>query len=112
MKSAEHKTIEQYASEFVNAWLVRDHSFSPEDCRRLHDGFTAAFQQIRNDARRAGMLEGAKKCGWVYDEAHDKWDTECGNGFQLMNGTPKENEMVFCCYCGNAIESAANEVEP
>lgn len=49
-----------------------------------------------------------KKCKWTYSEEDDLdtefWATECGQSFVLMEGTPKENGMKFCCYCGREIK--------
>jgi hypothetical protein len=28
------------------------------------------------------------------------WSTSCGNAFCLNHGTPSDNDMKFCCYCG------------
>ena len=43
-------------------------------------------------------------CTWTYDEDLDTWDTECGESFVVTNGTPAENSMRFCCYCGKPIK--------
>jgi hypothetical protein len=56
------------------------------------------------------MTSKAKKkslvvCGWVREsEDSDTWATGCGEYFTLNEGTPKENKMEFCCFCGNTIE--------
>lgn len=42
-------------------------------------------------------------CHWRYDEYHDKYDTECGEAWQLMDGTPEENGMRFCPHCGRPL---------
>lgn len=42
-------------------------------------------------------------CNWRYDEQMDAWETECGGAFQIMCGTPAENEMTHCPYCGGLI---------
>jgi len=41
-------------------------------------------------------------CDWKEDEDGNWW-TECGNGFVLNNGTPADNDMKYCCYCGKRI---------
>ena len=48
-------------------------------------------------------------CVWTCD---DKWgcredatyETSCGNAFMLNDGTPKENKMKYCPYCGKRIK--------
>ena len=44
------------------------------------------------------------RCQWVEDEA---LATACGGYFQLEAGTPVDNEMVFCPYCGRPITTDA-----
>ena len=44
------------------------------------------------------------KCKWTYDEDMDCWEAECDNLFSLMEGTPKENKMKYCPYCGKLIQ--------
>jgi len=33
----------------------------------------------------------------------DHWDTSCHHRFTLNDGTPSENRMKFCCYCGKPL---------
>ena len=33
----------------------------------------------------------------------DYWETECDNAFNLIDGTPSENGMKFCPYCGKKL---------
>lgn len=43
-------------------------------------------------------------CCWNYDEDDEYWDTGCGEAFCVMEGTPKDNRMKFCPYCGRRIQ--------
>lgn len=45
-------------------------------------------------------------CTWEReDDAHfGTYETSCGNVFDLIDGTPSENDMKFCCFCGWSIE--------
>lgn len=48
------------------------------------------------------------KCNWTYnnpwgDDDCDYWETECGGLFQITEGTPKDNKMGYCPYCGRLI---------
>lgn len=45
------------------------------------------------------------KCKWIYDEKGEYWITGCQEIYTILEGTPKENKMKFCCYCGKPIES-------
>lgn len=44
-----------------------------------------------------------KKCRWVQDEWEGSWNTSCGHSFSIIDGTPTDNDMKFCCYCGGSI---------
>lgn len=44
----------------------------------------------------------SKKCKWKQDE-YDIWETDCGNLFVVNDGTPSENKMKFCPYCGKEL---------
>lgn len=46
-------------------------------------------------------------CRWTHDEFTDSWDTDCGEKFQFTVGTPRENGMEFCCYCGRPLQEKA-----
>jgi len=41
-------------------------------------------------------------CKWTEDESAT-WNTECGGAFDLSWGTPSENGMRFCSYCGKEL---------
>ncbi len=41
-------------------------------------------------------------CNWAEDE-DGNWFTDCGDGFTFIDGTPDENHMKFCCYCGKPL---------
>jgi hypothetical protein len=45
----------------------------------------------------------SKYCKWVEDE-EGYYETKCGHYFVINDGTPSENDMVFCCYCGKKIK--------
>lgn len=44
-----------------------------------------------------------QKCRWRQDEDDGAWDTTCGERFEIIDGTPQENGMKFCCYCGKEL---------
>ena len=54
----------------------------------------------------AAIVEGIDAmttCDWSHDSTHSKWDSGCGNGFQFMDGTPRENGFKFCPFCGKEL---------
>ena len=40
-------------------------------------------------------------CHWK--ETDEMWETGCGNAFNLETGTPSDNEMKYCPYCGKLL---------
>lgn len=47
-----------------------------------------------------------KQCVWREDE-DGNWDTRCGEKFILMEGTPKDNRMNYCPYCGGELSEVS-----
>jgi len=54
----------------------------------------------------AEALDGGGRgtCEWAQDPDWGCWETECENIFELIEGTPKENKMAYCCYCGGKVK--------
>lgn len=48
------------------------------------------------------------QCIWAEDN-DGNWDTGCGNMFVLTEGTPFDNEMGFCCYCGHKLDQVTQQ---
>jgi hypothetical protein len=56
---------------------------------------------------------GMRICRWKEDE-DGLWNTDCGQIFETIDGTPAENKMVFCPFCGAHLEEVVpdqNEAE-
>ncbi len=56
--------------------------------------------------RRKGERRKVLQCVWTAMDLRDMsghYDTKCGEAHTLMEGTPKENRMRFCCYCGHEL---------
>jgi hypothetical protein len=55
-----------------------------------------------------GNYEEVEPCLWREEsdgfESLGIWHTECENAFQLSEGTPSENSMRYCCYCGKPLK--------
>ena len=43
-----------------------------------------------------------KECEWTED-VDGNWETGCGETFVLIEGTPNDNKMSYCCYCGGEL---------
>jgi len=51
----------------------------------------------------AALQERTGVCNWTYDDSGNYWHTGCGQDFVLEIGSPKENDMRFCSYCGKHL---------
>lgn len=49
-------------------------------------------------------------CEWSQDD-DGNWTTECGGMFVISEGTPKDNDMSFCCYCGEPLKTANEQAQ-
>jgi len=49
-----------------------------------------------------GVGEMKKKCTWQQD-VDNNYETDCGNLYSINDGTPVENSMKYCTYCGGQI---------
>ena len=64
------------------------------DIRETEDGSLVSFD--------LGNIN--PQCLWTLtDSSENLWETSCGNVFFLIEDTPKENGMQYCCYCGKAL---------
>lgn len=44
-----------------------------------------------------------QSCLWEYSEGEGAWFSACEDAWTFHEGTPKENGMKFCCFCGKPI---------
>jgi hypothetical protein len=76
--------------------------------RAFHD--VAKEQAFRALIAAAPAPEAA--CNWSQeDDESDCWVTSCGNAFSLNDGTPSENSIKHCCYCGRHLTETRWEPE-
>ena len=48
-------------------------------------------------------------CEWTED-FDGNWEVECGGMFSINEGSPSENKMAFCCYCGKLLKEIRYEI--
>lgn len=41
-------------------------------------------------------------CEWTEDE-DGCWNSACGRKFEYIEGTPRENSVRYCPYCGKSL---------
>ena len=58
----------------------------------------------------AEQAERPPTCLWSRaDDDTDVWETTCGHAFTIIDGSPADNQMAFCCYCGRELESETGD---
>lgn len=50
-------------------------------------------------------------CEWLQDEWDNSYDTSCGNKYEIIEGTPEDNGMNYCTYCGGKLEAITTETQ-
>lgn len=69
-------------------------------CGEYLDDAIDAAMDIRQD-------QGAPACEWEEDDDDGNYETACGNRFCIIEGSPTNNRMRYCCYCGGRLAVAA-----
>lgn len=60
-----------------------------------------------------GLGGASQTCRWEQEDFDsDVWNTDCGEAMCLNNGTPGDNFMRFCCYCGKPVDGVSAEHVP
>jgi hypothetical protein len=96
----------------IRAALSKWCQHAPHDAEKV-EALIKAAEEIR-----ASRPVNRRVCGWAED-SEGTWLTDCGEHFIVIEGTPSENGMRFCCYCGGDLaqsdfvddEAAAREEE-
>ena len=64
--------------------------------------FTA--DQLRKEVAKAELRGREERPVCLWNNMDECWETTCGNAFEINDGTPSENNMMYCCYCGGKVE--------
>ena len=71
------------------------------ECHTKSDGKYTDYGEFLVAAIEALQEPKRKKGKWVaFDYDNSYYCTSCGEIWTLNNGTPKENNMNYCMYCG------------
>lgn len=63
------------------------------------------WKQIVPDDEPQAEPKREPACLWSRaDDDTDTWETSCGHAFTIIEGTPTDNHMAFCCYCGRRVD--------
>ena len=92
-----------YITEYLNKFTIQiltesDKSEVEEDTVIFHGPYDTVEEAIE-------IKEEAPYCTWTWEE-EGTWNTSCAHQFVVNEGTPSENGMVYCCYCGRKLKEA------
>ena len=75
---------------------------------------TLEIRRLRQRGEFAVFVEekSGEVCTWTLIDADNGfWETTCFNAFALEGSTPKENNMVYCAFCGKKLVEVIPPVE-
>jgi hypothetical protein len=76
-----------------------------DDLDDLLEPMTNGRHEVTPLYTRARPAAGPATCAWSQDGPDsDSWETGCGNYFRLDDGTPVDNDMLHCCFCGKPLD--------
>lgn len=69
------------------------------------DSDVSVTQDVLMDIKTGQSIEKVE-CSWIQEDDPEicYWKTGCGNSFYFTEGTPTDNHMKFCCYCGKLLK--------
>ena len=89
-------------TEELIAWLRDEANICNE-----HDVDKAAvvpLRQAADELERLSAKSGRQVCNWErYADESDVWEGDCDIVWQMIDGTPKENGMMFCPKCSGVL---------
>ena len=82
------RAVVEQALDALTPWADSDHT----------------VQHAAYHALRAALAE-PDTCTWQQDGDSDSgvYGTSCGSYFSINDGTPEDNKMSWCCYCGKKL---------
>ena len=86
----------------TQAILLHDKSREKSLLMTDYTSSEAARATLRAEFKRLRQ-ETSGICNWTASYDDEYWNTDCGQDFVLETGSPKENDMRFCSYCGKRL---------
>lgn len=71
--------------------------FFPRNGRSMSE-----LKKLLQAMNEGDMSNSDRACTWTED-TEGVWQTECGRCFQINEGSPAENGMLFCYHCGRRL---------
>ena len=91
------------------AWPIIEAEMYRQNCSYGKNFSQTKVDRARaaHEKARAALAQPAPEpeCTWHQDGDSDSgvYATSCGHYFNLEDGTPEDNKMSWCCYCGKKL---------
>jgi hypothetical protein len=94
------KRIDEYTEHIYDGTYL-DTAMSTEQS----NSDVSVTQDVLTDIKTGQSIE-KETCSWIQEDDPDicYWKTGCGNSFYFTEGTPTDNNMKYCCYCGKLLK--------
>jgi regulator of replication initiation timing len=97
------KAKNEQLNKHCNYWIDKNDKIIAENARLRQrdfdwDTLLQEIERLKNEKYKS-----LGKCTWEEDR-DGNWETECGHLEIINDGTPSENGMQYCSYCGRPLE--------
>lgn len=94
------KRIDEYTEHIYDGTYL-DTAMSTEPS----NSDVSVTENVLTDIKTGQSIE-KETCSWIQEDDPEicYWKTGCGNSFYFTDGTPADNRMKFCCYCGKLLK--------
>lgn len=82
-----------------NAAMISGHTVSKE----VECGVSFTFDQLKEHDTEIRRQEREPPCTWTEDE-DGNYNTTCGHTWTFFDGSPSDNGLVFCPFCGKSLQ--------
>ncbi len=96
-----------YKNSVNRVFIEKDHSYLVDPTNKER----SEIHQIFPELMPLMPPVDPSACTWSEGE-NGPWSTSCGQDFELIEGSPSENKMHFCCYCGVVLIEKLFEHDP
>lgn len=100
-------------SDTIKATLLENLACYESMVRNFGEAYHARAERCRQAIYSLDDMQSAipDPCEWLQDEWDDSYGTSCGNTYLIIDGTPEDNGMNYCTYCGGKLEAITTETQ-
>jgi hypothetical protein len=90
-------------------WGCKHHDLKMDKPQFDHmiDDKSSRIEELPKPEHIYSIKKSVHICNWYYDDQTDCWSTSCGHEYTINEGSPEENDMCFCTFCGGKLKNAS-----